>query len=196
MTSERNPDIPMLRGPVALSHLFIRRFTRAGDRVVDATCGNGNDTLLLAELVGPGGRVWAFDIQQQAIVRTSARLSEAGLDDRVETVMSGHEAMADHLAEPVSLIVFNLGYLPGGLRNVITRPETTLAGLTRSIEIIKPGGILVVTLYPGHDGADAEQRAVEDWVTGLDQRSFHAWRMGQSNNKPAAPYLLLVQKAV
>jgi hypothetical protein len=196
MTCDRNPDIPMLRGPVPLSHLFIRRFIREGDRVVDATCGNGNDTLLLAELVGSGGRVWAFDIQQQAISRTSARLSQAGLDDRVETVLAGHEAMAEHVAGAVSLVVFNLGYLPGGLRIVITRPETSLAGLMQSLEILKPGGILLVTVYPGHDGAAGEQQVVESWTAGLDQRFFHAWRMGQTNANPTAPYLLLVQKAV
>jgi hypothetical protein len=189
-------DIPMLRGPVALSHLFIRRFARADDRVVDATCGNGNDTLLLAELVGSGGRVWAFDIQQQAIEKTSARLAEAGLGGRVETVHAGHEAMTSHLTGPVDLIVFNLGYLPGGQRDIITGPETTVAGLAQSLEIVKPGGILLVTVYPGHAGAAAEQRAVESWATGLAPGSFHVWRIGQANVPPQAPYLLLVQKGI
>jgi SAM-dependent methyltransferase len=195
MTSDRNPDITTLRGPVALSHLFIRRFTREGDRVVDATCGNGNDTLLLAELVGCGGRVWAFDIQAQAINQTSARLSEAGLNDRVEIVPGGHETMTAHVSGPVDLIVFNLGYLPGGRRDLITRPETTRPALIQSLGIIKPGGILLVTVYPGHDGAADEQQVLEAWAAGLDPRAYHSWRMGQTNVAPTAPYLMLVQRA-
>lgn len=195
MTCHWNPDITLLRGPVALSHLFIRNFTRAGDLAVDATCGNGNDTLLLAELVGPGGRVWAFDIQQAATERTIARLSQAGLEGRVVTVHAGHESMTAHLTGPVNLVVFNLGYLPGGDRGLTTRPETTLSGLVQSLSILNPGGILLVTVYPGHDGALAEQLAVEEWAVGLDQRSFHSWRMGQVNAAAAAPYLLLVQRS-
>lgn len=196
MMSNRNPDIPTLRGPVPLSHLFIRRFIREGDSVVDATCGNGNDTLLLAELVGTSGKVWAFDIQQQAIEHTVARLSEAGLDNRLEAVHAGHETMTAHVTGAISLIIFNLGYLPGGLRTIITLPETTLAALMISLEIIKPGGILMVTMYPGHDGGTGEQQVVERWATGLDPRSFHAWRMGQANVSNSAPYLLLIQRAV
>ena len=162
---------------------------------MDATCGNGNDTLLLAELVGCSGRVWAFDIQQQAIDQTIVRLSEAGLGDRVKTIHAGHETLATHVTGAVSLIVFNLGYLPGGARSVVTRPETSLAALIQSLGIMKPGGILVVTVYSGHDGAMDEQQIVEKWATGLDPRSFHAWRMGQTNVTSTAPYLLLVQRA-
>jgi len=196
MTSDGNPDIPILRGPVPLSHHFIRRFIREGDQVIDATCGNGNDTLLLAELVGSGGRVWAFDIQTQAIKQTFRRLSENGLDSRVEIVHSGHETMTSCVSGPASLIVFNLGYLPGGLRDLITRPETTAAALMQSLELLKPGGVLLVTLYPGHDGAGEEQLAVENWAAGIDQRLFHSWRMGQTNVPSTAPYLILVQKTL
>lgn len=31
--------------------------------MVDATCGNGNDTLFLARIVGPSGTVYALDLQ-------------------------------------------------------------------------------------------------------------------------------------
>ncbi|MBI2354506.1 MAG: methyltransferase domain-containing protein [Deltaproteobacteria bacterium] len=190
------PEIPLLRGPVPLSHLLLRQFVRPGDTAVDATCGNGNDTLLLAELVGASGRVWAFDIQEEAVGQTAARLAAAGHAGRVEIIRSGHEYLAEHVGGGVSAVVFNLGYLPGGDRTVITRSETTLAALEQALDILKPGGILAVTVYPGHDGGGHERRSVDAWATGRDPRKFHSWRLGQVNVPTTAPYLVMIQKAL
>jgi SAM-dependent methyltransferase len=195
MTSNTVSDIPLLRGPVPLSRLFVRCFVSEGDRVIDATCGNGHDTLALAERTGSNGRVWGFDIQEQAIAETGRRLSEAGLADRVTLVHAGHEEMAQHLNGPVKLVLFNLGYLPGGDRRVITRPATTGIALDQTLKLLAVGGIVIVTVYPGHEGGGAEQKSVDDWANALDPREYHSWRMGQVNVVSDAPYTLLVQKA-
>lgn len=195
MRTETDSEYPLLRGPVPLSHLMLRRFVHHGDRAVDATCGNGNDTLLLAELVGAGGRVWAFDIQQEAIHRTCRRLAEAGLAERVELVPAGHETLAAHVPGGISAAVFNLGYLPGGDRSIVTRPETTGAALAQALGILRPGGIAALTIYPGHDGGTEEQQAVQSLIDRLEPREFHAWRMGQLNVSAGAPYFILIQKA-
>jgi SAM-dependent methyltransferase len=194
MNCNHTCEIPLLRGPVALSHMILRQYVREDDHVVDATCGNGNDTLLLAELVGAGGKVWAFDIQQRAIEVTTARLTGEGHFDHVELVLSGHETMAAHCTRPVKAVVFNLGYLPGGDHGVVTRPASTLAGLEQALEILEPGGIAAITLYPGHDSGKAEQSALESRVTELQPGSFHVWRMGQMNVPDTAPYFMLIQK--
>ena len=187
-------DVPALRGPVPLSHLFIRQFVRAGDRVIDATCGNGHDTLLLAELVGSCGRVRAFDIQQKAIDETAARLADAGYRENVELVHAGHETMAEYCSEAVKAVIFNLGYLPGGDRTLITRPESTLAGVEQALNILTTGGIVAITVYPGHDGGAQEQHALEALLVHLPANLFHVWRMGQMNVPAEAPYLILIQK--
>lgn len=188
------PDIPPLRGPVPLSHLIIRQFVSRGDVVIDATCGNGHDTLLLAELVGPSGRVWAFDIQQKAIDETTSRLTNAGRIGCAELIHDSHDSIARHCSEPVKAVIFNLGYLPGGDREVITRPESTLAGIEQSLKILAPRGIVAITIYPGHEGGDREQTAVEERMTHLAPGSFHAWRMGQVNVPDKAPYFMLIQR--
>lgn len=190
------PDIPLLRGPVPLSHLLLQHFVRPGDCVVDATCGNGNDTLLLARLAGPAGRVWAFDIQDNAIDRTARILADAGLLQRVIIIKSGHETLREHVAGPVSAIIFNLGYLPGGDHTVITRPDSTLAGLEQSLELLDPGGIVAITIYPGHEGGAQERDDLEQWSSRLAPGRFHVWRLGQVNVPATAPYLILVQKAL
>ena len=185
---------PLLRGPVALSHLAARTFLKAGDRVIDATCGNGNDTLLLAELVGPTGRVWGFDLQQEAIEATRTKLAVAGLLDRAELIRASHETICDVIREPVAAVFFNLGYLPGGDRSLTTTTGSTLAALDSALKLIRPGGIIATTLYPGHPEGSREHDAVAAWAAGLDPRRCHAWNMGQMNAPPKAPRFILIQK--
>lgn len=187
-------DNILLRGPVPLSHLLLQQFLHEGDLAVDATCGNGKDTLLLAKLVGRSGQVIAFDIQETAIQRTAGRLSAAGLGDRVRLLAISHELMAGHITAQVAAIVFNLGWLPGADKNVMTRSETTLPALFAALDLLKPGGILLITCYPGHDGGDAEASAVRQWVSVLPANRFHAWKMGQLNVDSSAPFCLLIQK--
>lgn len=70
---------PILRArPRSLTKLaqsIVRRAWRAGDNVLDATAGNGHDTLFLLDLAGPG-KVTALDIQRRAIEATRERLGE------------------------------------------------------------------------------------------------------------------------
>lgn len=195
MVEDLCPDIPQLRGPTQLSRLILRQFLLPGDRAVDATCGNGHDTLLLAEVVGPTGRVWGFDIQKKALRLTQEKLVQAGLAGHVELILAGHENLADHVTAPVKAVTFNLGYLPGGDRTIITTPETTLPALRQTLQLLLPLGIAAITIYPGHQGGDSEETAISRWSAGLDQRLFHSWRMGQTNTKPGAPYFILIQKA-
>lgn len=183
-----------LRGPVPLSHLLLRALVPPGCRVADATCGNGKDTLLLAELVGPHGRVFAFDIQQTARERTMARLREADLHERVDIHASGHERMAAELSAPLAAVVFNLGWLPGGDRTVTTRPETTRVALDASLSLLQPGGCLLITCYPGHGGGDREAADVCAWAAALPPGHWHVWRMGQLNVAADAPFCLLIQQ--
>jgi len=194
MNNSTAHDTPLLRGPVTLSHLLVRRFVSPGDHVIDATCGNGHDTLLLAELVGPAGRVWAFDIQQAALDATAGRLAEAEDCAAVDLIHAGHETIKDHCRGPVKAVVFNLGYLPGGDRTVVTQTESTLAGLAQSLEILATGGIVVITIYPGHESGGLERIALEDRLAQLPPAGFHIWRMGQINVPATAPYIILIQK--
>jgi hypothetical protein len=195
MLTDQNSTIISLRGPVPLSHFLLQPIIKLGDCVIDATCGNGNDTLLLAELVGESGLVWTFDIQADAITKTISKLAGLGYGDRVRTIHAGHETMDQHVDRPVKAIIFNLGYLPGGDRNKITKPETTCSALKTSADLLIPGGVVLITIYPGHIGGADERVAVETWASELTAKEFHVWRMGQINVSSNAPYLLLIQKA-
>jgi ubiquinone/menaquinone biosynthesis C-methylase UbiE len=184
-----------LRGAVALAHFFLRERVGPGDRVLDATCGNGHDTLLLARLVGKGGHVWACDVQQTALTATRVQLSATGCMKQVKLVASGHERLTEFVTEPLRAAVFNLGYLPGGVREMTTSATHTVAALRQAADLLLPGGIITVCIYTGHDGGPEEAEAVEEWSALLHPRSFNVWRSSQLNRPDAAPYLLLVEKS-
>lgn len=152
--------------PTALAHWLAERALAAGDVAVDATCGNGHDTLALARLVGPKGRVTAFDIQPAALEVTRRALAAADLDDgRVRLVHDCHTRLAAHVAPgSAAWVMFNLGYLPGGERAVTSHTDTTLAALDAARAVLRPGGVLAVTCYPGHPEGALEARAVEHWL--------------------------------
>ncbi len=190
----RDDKLTDLRGSVALSHLFLRDRVRAGDRVVDATCGNGNDTLLLAKLVGPAGRVWGFDLQERALDATRQLLASEGCLAQVDLVQAGHERLGEFVTDSLTAAIFNLGYLPGGDKGVVTRPATTLAALNGALDLLLPGGILLVVMYTGHEGATEEEKAVLVWGSGLAPKAFNVWTSRQLNRPPTAPYLVLAEK--
>lgn len=183
-----------LRGAVPLCHLFLRERVQLGDRVVDATCGNGNDTLLLAQLVGPTGKVWAFDTQEAAIMATDAALREAGCREWVEMVQEGHERLTEFVSGPVRAVVFNLGYLPGGDKGFVTRPDSTRAALVQAESLIGPGGLVLIVVYTGHPGGDEEWDAVRTWAEALAPWEFNVWQARQLNRSEAAPFLVVVEK--
>lgn len=86
---------------LSMAHRLIVERVSPGDTVVDATCGNGVDTRFLAELVGVRGTVYAFDIQAQALQRTSERLAPlaaAGKLPQLHLVQDSHAAMAACIA--------------------------------------------------------------------------------------------------
>ncbi len=150
--------------PTARAHREVAAVLRPGDLAIDATAGNGHDTVFLAGLIGDSGKVLAFDVQAEAIAATWARIESAGLTSRVELIRGSHDALGVH-APPgtVAAAMFNLGYFPGGDHAVITRTEVTLAALDAVLVALKPGGLLTVVCYPGHPGGDEESAAVLKW---------------------------------
>lgn len=165
-----------------------------GDTVVDATMGNGYDTAFLCERVGPSGKVYAFDVQIQAVRNTEARLREAGLLERARLFAAGHENMAETVKEPVSAVVFNLGWLPGGDHRITTRWETTHAAMEAALALLAPGGVLVVCAYPGHPEGDRERQELLIFLGGLSNRKYNVLRQTFLNASEGAPECFVVQK--
>ncbi len=170
------------------------RVLRPGDTVVDATLGNGHDACRLAELVGPTGRLIGLDIQPEAVSRSRERLTEAGLIDRCELHALSHDRMAEIVPEPVRLIVFNLGWLPGGDKRVTTHWETTERAVRAALTLLQPGGVLTVCAYPGHAAGDEERNALPGLFAALRPQDFNVLHQRFLNAGPGAPECFVAQR--
>jgi predicted methyltransferase len=178
------------------SHHLLAQFLGNGQKVIDATTGNGYDTLFLAEAVGHSGLVYAFDIQEQALQKTRELLAEHHCLQQVKLIHAGHEKIKEYVREPVQAIVYNLGYLPGGNKKIITQAETTLLSLQQGTELLSPGGVISLIIYPGHPGGQKEAELIESYLGTLSPRRWQVLKWSRINgNYVKAPYVLFMLKS-
>lgn len=165
-----------------------------GARAVDATMGNGKDTLWLCGLVGETGRVYAFDVQAEAVARTRELLEREGVADQAALFCRGHEHMSEVVDGPVDAVMFNLGWLPGAEHGVTTRVETTLQAADAALTLLKPEGLLTICVYPGHDEGTRELNALTAWAASLDPRRYDALMKHYMNQPNDPPVLIAVKR--
>ncbi|WP_160724063.1 class I SAM-dependent methyltransferase [Bacillus sp. USDA818B3_A] len=169
-----------------------------GDIVVDATLGNGHDTLFLADLVGETGKVYGFDVQQEAIEATKKRLIENHLLDRVTIFHAGHEHVSVKIPDvengKITGAIFNLGYLPGGDKSIVTHSESTIAAIEQLLAIMAPKGIIVLVIYHGHEQGAVERDDLLEYCQKLDQKKAHVLRYQFINQQNNPPFILAIEK--
>lgn len=152
---------------------FIKDHVEPGDICIDATAGNGYDTLTLCEAVGEQGKVIAFDIQEEAVRATKKRLSEHGMLSRAEVVVDSHVRMGSYAeAESVSCITFNFGYLPGGDHNLATKKDTSLKAIQEGLRLLKKDGMMSLCIYSGGDSGFEERDAILGFLRDLDRKKY------------------------
>lgn len=178
-----------MKRPLEMAHDFLAQVITQEDIVVDATMGNGYDTLFLAKLAK---QVYAFDIQEQALEKTSQRLQEAGLTN-AELILQGHETV-DQFVREVKAAIFNLGYLPSADKSIITQPQTTLEALDKLCQILVKGGRIAIMIYYGHEGGDIERDAVLNYVSQLPQQEYTATIYRTLNQINNPPFLVMIEK--
>jgi len=165
-----------------------------GARAIDATMGNGYDTLWLCELAGERGKVYAFDVQPEAVDRTNERIVSAGYDSLACLFLLGHERMKEVVQEPVDAIVFNLGWLPGAEHGVTTQTSTTLQAVEAALSLLKEDAVMTVCIYPGHEEGERELHALLKWAGNLDPKYFDVIHKCYLNQPNHPPQLLAVRK--
>ncbi|MDR6225937.1 class I SAM-dependent methyltransferase [Desmospora profundinema] len=187
----------MLPGILEQTHEWVSERLPTGGTAVDATMGNGHDLRFLADHVGNAGRVFGFDIQEEAVTRSRLRLEKESLAHRVVLFHDSHEKMKHHLYSQgvlhIDAAMFNLGYLPHGDPAITTQPEATLDAMRQAAEMLHPGGILTAVLYTGHPGGQTEADRVLMWLEELDPKQYQTVRY-QILNREHAPLLTAVCK--
>ncbi|NLZ38675.1 MAG: methyltransferase domain-containing protein [Firmicutes bacterium] len=183
-----------MKKPLLFAQELVKNTVKEGEIVVDATCGNGHDTVFLAQCVGAKGHVYAFDIQKEAIISTEKRIKSAGVQERVTLKNVSHAKREFWPQEPLAAVMFNLGYLPGGDHAIVTKAESTVAALQIAINSLKQGGIITLVVYTGHPGGKEEYQAVRDFCTALPQQDFTVLEYQFINQINYPPLLLAVKR--
>lgn len=188
---------PPGEGHLALAFRYWSQVNLGDSYLIDATAGNGRDTLRLCELTGKG-KIYAFDVQAHAIQATKeylhAHLSPEQLK-RIHFEQRCHRQFPSEItSESVGLVVYNLGYLPGGNKAVTTHVCSTLESIRQSKLLLISGGMISVTCYPGHAEGKREEEALLDelacWPSEEWSCCHHRWL-----NRKQAPSLLIIQRA-
>lgn len=165
-----------------------------GDIAVDCTMGNGNDTAFLCQLVGDKGKVYAFDIQEQALASTSKKLVALNYLDRARLILDGHQNIDKYVTEHVRLIIFNLGYLPKGNHEITTTKESTLEAVQKCLQLLEPNGIILLIVYPGHENGRIEKEALDSFTVKLNQKEYNVAKISLVNQINNPPELICIEK--
>lgn len=190
---------PLFQSHIDLAHDYWSRLISKGDHVIDATAGNGHDSLKLASLVltEDSGFLWALDIQQQALEKTREQLTKNSIPlHNTSLINQSHATFPSSISpESIKLIVYNLGYLPGGDKAITTQTSSTIDSLDNARALIMKGGAISITCYPGHaEGAREQQQILEylsDWPPYIWNCTIHQWP-----NRKLSPSLILIQNRV
>lgn len=187
-----------LDGILPFARLLLQKAVKPGDIAVDATLGNGHDTLFLAELVGESGHVYGFDIQKAAVESTTERLSKNEVLNRVSLFHKGHEEIRSSISTKhkgkITGAIFNLGYLPGGDKSIVTTANTTKLAIEQIIELLAPEGIIILVIYHGHQEGAIERDELLNYVEELDQQRVHVLQYKFINQKNNPPFIVAIEK--
>ncbi len=175
-----------------LQKYFILQHLKPGDTAVDYTMGNGHDTEFLSKTVGETGKVYAFDIQQNAINSTKNNLLAAGCDDNYTLILASHHRVKEFVHEKVKAGMFNLGYLPGSDKKITTMHETTLLAIDAAIELMDKDAIILIAVYPGHAEGAVEGTLVSEKLSQLD-RHLYTVACFKMQNSPTSPFFYIIE---
>lgn len=173
---------------------FIRDHVQPGDICIDATMGNGNDTLLLSQLAGETGKVLAFDIQEMALVNTRKRLTDSSAPENYTLLLESHTKISKYADEnTISCIVFNFGYLPGGDHAKATLAANSISAMEQGLRLLKKDGMMSLCIYSGGDSGFEERDAILTWLKTLDSRKYLVIKSDYYNrpNNPPIPVLII-----
>ena len=172
---------------------FILEHLGEGDVAVDFTMGNGGDTLFLSKTVGESGKVYAFDIQEEALTSTRAYLEENGAPNNYELICASHHRVKEFVKEPIKAGMFNLGYLPrSGKKFITTMRETTMPAVEAAIDLLAPDGALIVAIYPGHEEGTREGEMLTEFFSTLDRRKISVSCL-RIVNSPTSPFFFIAE---
>lgn len=172
---------------------FLIPHIKKGGVAVDFTMGNGHDTLWLSNAVGEEGKVYAFDIQPQALVSSKKLLTESGAFENYTLILDSHSNVKDYVKEKICIGMFNLGFLPGGDKSITTKRDTTMIAIRAAIDLLDADGALLIAVYPGHEEGTIEGELIEQELMTLNRKELCACKF-KIVNSPTSPFFFLIER--
>lgn len=169
-----------------LAHLLVNQDTNCN--AIDATLGNGHDSNYLSSLFN---HVYSFDILDEAIA-TSKKLNYH--NNNITYIKDGHQNLDKYNISNVSLVIYNLGYLPGYDKTITTLFETTIISLKKSVNMINSNGKIIIVIYTGHDNGKIESLHIKEYVQQLDKYKFDVIEHKLINKDNNPPYIIEIRK--
>lgn len=182
-----------------VAHQYLQSVLQAGDLAIDATAGNGYDSVVCAQCIQPGGELHFIDCQAQAITATEQRLAQIqGLQCRLIPRLGDHAQVLARLQARFTgrakAIIFNLGYLPGSDKRIQTQAHSTRCALEAAQQLLHPKGLMLVTAYRGHPGGQEEADCVAQWMEQAVQNGAQASCHSPENTRAIPPQLWCYQR--
>lgn len=178
---------------LSMHKYFLSQHLHEGVTAADFTMGNGHDTLYLSRAVGETGKVYAFDIQRQALESTEKLLIESDAPRNWTLILDSHANLLEHISEPLRVGVFNLGWLPGAEKTITTRRESTLTAVQGAISLLDHDGILLVAVYPGHEEGRLEGEMLDEYFSTLSRFQYCAAKL-RIVNSPDSPFFFTIER--
>lgn len=160
---------------------------------VDCTAGNGNDTLFLCNLMKGQGKIFSFDIQEEAIMLTTELLEKKCLYNNYEIILDCHSKISSYIESNIDIAVFNLGYLPNSTSEISTKFETTLKSVESVLKMLRKKGYIFIAAYLGHDDSK-ERNSLFKFLCTLDSKIYKVANHQLININNYPPELFIIQK--
>lgn len=169
-----------------ITHYIIDTFLENRNTAIDGTLGNGHDTDFLAERFE---EVYAFDIQEEACTNYVQKNKQ-----NVKVIHSSHDLIQEYVDKKVDCIMYNLGFLPGGNKNITTKSETSLKSIQIGLNLLNSGGIMTICLYRGHAEGKKEESVIIPFLKELPKEEFGVMEQTFLNRSEEAPLLVVIEK--
>ncbi|AMB98910.1 hypothetical protein AWM75_02385 [Aerococcus urinaehominis] len=187
----------MIANITQITQAIIKSQVNPGDQVLDATLGNGHDSLALARQIGREGKLYGFDIQSQALANTEQRLTDNKLGNVPhQFFLASHSQIKDYLPDQcqLKLVIFNLGYLPKADKTIITQADSTCQAISQCLDLLANKGLILIASYLGHPGGQAEHGAIKQLLANIDQAHFNVGEFNFLNQANQPPKLFIIER--
>lgn len=177
-----------------VAHLYVSHLTDGNGLYIDATLGNGYDTLFLAQRLGEKGKIFAFDIAPQAFLKSKELLEKHQINrTNITFIRDSHENIASYIKEEmITAAMFNLGYLPGSGQKYKTEAAVTLQALDAVLCNLQQGGIVTICSYVGHDNGE-EDAALQQFLLNVNNKRYEITKTTAVGRKLSPNVYLIIK---